>query len=219
LPVVGNDIVDLETDYARDKHKDLRFLDRVLTDWERKRVLCASRPAVLLWSLWACKEAAYKVLQKADKADAFVPRRIPVRLALSEGSAFSLGMVESPWSEILVQVEEGVGFVHAVAVYEQPRRRSRTVCRILSSGAAEGMSLSDLARFGSSKIREAAKEELAGVLGCLPGEIDIIREKRSGRPGPPVVYAKGLWAGLDLSLSHDGRFLALAYCRDHAPVP
>jgi phosphopantetheinyl transferase (holo-ACP synthase) len=64
---LGNDVVDLGHRACRDRHGDDRFLDRVLTPDERGWMEAAperERRRVRLWSLWAAKETAFKVVSK-----------------------------------------------------------------------------------------------------------------------------------------------------------
>ena len=63
--LVGDDVVDLSRERTRGKGSDERFLARVLTPAEAERVREAPDPDVELWTLWACKEAAFKIHSKA----------------------------------------------------------------------------------------------------------------------------------------------------------
>src|SRR5512145_1317204 len=75
LPFVGNDIIDLKDPANVQKSTDLRFLRKILTDAEIEQVRDSSDPDRALWSLWACKEAAFKVMKKRAGDAAFMPRR------------------------------------------------------------------------------------------------------------------------------------------------
>ena len=59
--VVGNDVVDLWDARVVDKHRDERFVARVLDRSELALLEGAPDPNVMLWRCWAAKEAAYKV--------------------------------------------------------------------------------------------------------------------------------------------------------------
>lgn len=61
---VGVDVVDLTADRLRDRGLSRRFLDRVFTDAERARIEAADDAVSETWSLWAAKEAAFKVVSK-----------------------------------------------------------------------------------------------------------------------------------------------------------
>jgi phosphopantetheinyl transferase (holo-ACP synthase) len=61
---VGVDVVDLTADRLRDRGLSQRFLDRVFTEGERARIEVAADEVIETWSLWAAKEAAFKVVSK-----------------------------------------------------------------------------------------------------------------------------------------------------------
>ena len=65
---VGNDLVDLTEKENEDRPKNVRFVNRVLTEKER-RLLNESADKVTTFALlWSGKEAAYKVLKKIDSS-------------------------------------------------------------------------------------------------------------------------------------------------------
>ena len=210
MPLVGNDVVDLAAGDAVARWKDERFLGKVFTDPEREAIRCAAVPAVVLWSLWACKEAAYKVVRKLDPEAGFVPHRFPVRLILSEGSPMAFGRVETFFGPIPVRVETGDGFVHGLARWGGPPCWERIVCRILPTGPPAISHSPYAARFASMRIRQVVREHVADRLGCSSGGIDIVRPESNRGLGPPMVHVAGVPVHIDLSLSHDGRFLAFA---------
>ncbi len=57
-----------------------RYVSRVLTPAERNRLDQFPEKDVLLWALWAGKEAAFKILAKSDPALPFIPRAYEVHL-------------------------------------------------------------------------------------------------------------------------------------------
>jgi phosphopantetheine--protein transferase-like protein len=61
---VGIDVVDLTTDRIRTRELSPRFLERVFTEPERLRIESASDPSAETWTLWAAKEAGFKVVSK-----------------------------------------------------------------------------------------------------------------------------------------------------------
>lgn len=61
---VGVDVVDLTADRIRDRGLSQRFLDRVFTEAERARIDAAADEVSETWTLWAAKEAAFKVVSK-----------------------------------------------------------------------------------------------------------------------------------------------------------
>lgn len=78
-PVVGNDIVDLARGRTARIANNRRFLAKVFTASERRRIASAADPMVELWGHWAAKEAAFKVLCKTlGSAPVFEHRRFEV---------------------------------------------------------------------------------------------------------------------------------------------
>ena len=62
---VGNDVVDLEDPAIASTHLRERFVARVCCESERALVVGAADPKLMLWSLFAAKEAAFKALSKS----------------------------------------------------------------------------------------------------------------------------------------------------------
>jgi phosphopantetheine--protein transferase-like protein len=202
--------VDLKEPSNHGKSRDTRFLDRVFTGDERRSIASSSRPDTVLWSLWAAKEAAYKLLSKTHPAISSIPRRY--RAALTEGadgihqlSCRITGCVATPSGAVSVTVTAADDYVHCVATYafpEPPPFFSRVVA--LPNGA-------DIpAESASQCVREAAVTAIAELLPHASPAISIRRFPVPGGFGPPLVFLDGLPSSIDLSLSHDGRFGALA---------
>ncbi len=91
--LIGNDVVDLNDpqnafvpmtsldpfEFSALDHKRKRFLDRVFNDEEQQLIKCARHPHLTLWSLWAAKEAAFKVMKKLDATSIFAHRLFVVK--------------------------------------------------------------------------------------------------------------------------------------------
>lgn len=61
---VGNDIVDLSIADIQHKYLDKRFLIRVFSQFEQEAITQSIDKNIILWSIWAAKEAAFKALKK-----------------------------------------------------------------------------------------------------------------------------------------------------------
>jgi phosphopantetheinyl transferase (holo-ACP synthase) len=186
--VVGNDVVDLTDPAIADHHLRERFVSRVCAPEERGRV--ATR--FDLWALFASKEAAYKALVKLGQAPGFGHRDLRV--------APDLQAVH--WRDIALdlRITADEHHVHAVAWSrgsEQPFARVARTDR--PSGAA---------------ARELACELVAAATGCSVSDLEIVRDPLPGGWdgfGPPRVTHRGnAMARADVSLSHDGPFVAAA---------
>jgi phosphopantetheinyl transferase (holo-ACP synthase) len=192
--LVGNDVVDLDDPVIGASHLRERFLARVLSPTEREHLASVTETKRYVWSLFAAKEAAYKVIAKRTVAPpAFAHRRFEVAHDFSSVSYGGLVM------RLRLDETRG-GFVHAVAW----------------TGLVAP--ISDVAEL------EATEDPSLGVrsrlLSALGGdaELSVVREPRPASWdgfGPPRVLCGGRPVGLDVSLSHDGCFVAWAA----VPVP
>ena len=187
MSLVGNDVVDLGDPAIESSHLRERFLARVLSVDERGRLSRAAEPKVLLWALFAAKEAAYKVISKLHPLLPFAHRRFEV--------AADLSTVSHGETTVELDVEVGDSFIHAVAW----------------TGLA-------LPVWGLGALEPGADPSLAargGLLAEIGGSAGLVVE-REPRPGswdgfgPPRVLQDGASVGLDVSLSHDGRYVAWA---------
>jgi len=187
VSLVGNDVVDLDDPVIGASHLRERFLARVLSPTEREHLASVAEAKRYVWSLFAAKEAAYKVVAKRTVAPAFAHRRFEVAGDLSTVSYEGLVM--------RLRVETRGSFVHAVAWtgVEAP------VSSVAQLETTEDPSLGVRAR-------------LLSALGGDP-ELSVVREPRAASWdgfGPPRVLCGGRPVGLDVSLSHDGCFVAWA---------
>jgi phosphopantetheinyl transferase (holo-ACP synthase) len=64
------------------KSMDSRFLKKIITDEEIEIVNLAQNSDIALWSFWACKEVAYKVMKKSHNEDSLIPHRQSVNIRL-----------------------------------------------------------------------------------------------------------------------------------------
>ena len=184
---VGNDVVDLGDPQIAEHHLRPRFVARVCSEAERAR----ARDPQSLWSLFAAKEAAYKVLVKLGFEPGFSHREIEV--------AEDLRSVRWHGVSLRLRVEATAERVHAVA-WEGEAEPSSGV-----EQTAEG----DLSLAARARLRGA----LARRLACDERELEVVREPREGSWdgfGPPRVLARGEPLGVDVSLTHDGRFVGYA---------
>lgn len=132
------------------------------------------------------------------------------------------------------------GYVHALswqgggddaATSPVPRGTIRAVERLDRSGAPWSGSLQALESrltdrerepvhsLLSAAVRIGARGDACKLLGVDPHRLEIVcRPGRTGRR-PPVVLVDGAPASVDVSLSHDGPWIAWALAPAEAPVP
>jgi phosphopantetheine--protein transferase-like protein len=216
LPV-GNDIVDLSDPRNRGKSRDLRFTQRVFTPSERDRIAGSENPDREIWTLWAAKESAYKVLSKSSSALSSAPGLFAVTLSLPDppGSPSEeiSGAVACPFGRVTVRIYRTDEYVHCIGMDEETDPSEGIIVQVirLADGAGASPSMDE-----SRLTREAAVQRLSAHLDLKAEEIEIRRIKKDRGLGPPAVYVRGEKTTVDISLSHDGSFGAFAFV---APQP
>ena len=182
---VGNDVVDLEDPAIAHTHLRERFVERVCCDSERAMVAIAPEPKVMLWSLFAAKEAAFKAISK-QHALVFAHRKFVV--------SADLRSVTYEKQALWLRVDVEGPCVHAVAWTDD-----------------------EMPVFGVEQISEGADPGAAAralLVKCLGGKgLTVERAPTPGSWngfGPPKLYRDGVEVNLDVSLSHDGRFVGFA---------
>ena len=232
---IGNDVVDLAEPGVTGKELDRRFMARVFTPEERERILAAAAPTIALWKTWSAKETAFKIASKLREGLVFAHRQFevvpedgiePERMA---GEALGhWASVQFEDLEIKVRWESARDYVHCIGQLakagEGPTlidwERLKTPRRLLSDVAREnlvvpGASLSHAERASvystaSERARLLARRLMDRWEQRLEGA-EIVRLWRSRGWSAPVISREGLpVAGFDVSLSHDGRFVAAA---------
>lgn len=198
--LVGNDVVDLRVaENASVAHRP-RFCARVCDDAEQARVRAAADPVAELWTLFAAKEAAYKVVTKLRPGAILAHRRFHV--AADHDAIDADGDHLALW----LDVDLSAGRVHAVV----STRALRPL--VVIEALADEPSLVDAAMHGSG-VRRAATRLVASRLEIAADELAIERPACADAwdgVGPPRLVRGGRPLDIDVSLSHDGRFVAAA---------
>jgi len=183
-----------------------RYLDRVCTSEEARRVRNSPDPAKSLAVIWAAKEAAYKLLSKRLALEHFVPKRYVAQSENQAGQGIGNSLLivyGRTQSEVAIFVEEK--WVHAVA--SSPGMEVRwKVCEIAGC-SLEGRRASN----ESEAVRFLAKsllEEIAliDVILQFDGRIPQLRSRSRSGSGS----GSGSAVNLDVSLAHHGAFAAAA---------
>jgi len=206
LPYVGNDIVDLREPANAGKSRDSRFLKKILTVAEIDFVQNAGNPDKALWSLWACKEAAYKVIKKKCVDTAFLPRRWMVILKKLESACLE-GEVKIPDTEaVYVRLFSHFRYVHCVGADHQADLDS-LVCKVEVLPEKENEKRIAPSLFA----RKCLALSIADFFRLNLNDIKINRAQNKNELQPPHVYISGKKSDIDISLSHDGQFIAYAF--------
>jgi phosphopantetheinyl transferase len=219
---VGNDVVDLDAPTLGGKTGHARFLERVLAPAERDAVLGAQDPHVALWTCWAAKEAAYKVVTKLlGEPPVFVHRAF-----VSNGDA-----VDYEGLRIPIRVRRDGPALHVVAAAGvDPSEVSADVARVDVAGAPWDAPLDGLLpRFTtreadavhsvpSAAVRLAARAALASALEVVERRLEIVCAPGTTGRRPPAVLLDGEAARADVSLSHHGQWIGWAIVCDQLPI-
>ncbi|MBS0327201.1 MAG: 4'-phosphopantetheinyl transferase superfamily protein [Proteobacteria bacterium] len=209
---IGNDVVDLAAAHNRDRARRLRFLERTLTAAERGRLSPGTDADREFARLWSAKEAAYKALRKRDPSFVFAPRRWQVELGSTQSRTGERegSVTVSADLRVAVRWRQMDDWVHCVALVGQPPLVvDEAVAQ--AAGLEGGEPFSEREREGFSCAESAAVRSLAKRLlrrhGA--GSVEIVRAPDGHVRAPPRAYSGAMpLAGVDLSLSHDGRFVA-----------
>jgi len=216
--LIGNDVVDLRDPESDPRSLHPRFDARVFAPREREQISQSPDPNRERWSLWAAKEAAYKVARKISGETIFSPVRFEVRLGAvsvlrdaEEGWPVRRGTVRHGDHEYELQVFQSADHIHAL------------VNRGLSSGfdVVSGVSRlqssdrtpTDAAAPGRA-ARALARRSLAAHSRRDEAVLEIRREGRI-----PCFFAHGRPLADDLSLSHHGDFVAFVFASPKPSEP
>ena len=195
--MVGNDIVDLQF-FEAPPYRHVGYLDRICQPGEAESVRqseCAPRS---LAAVWACKEAAFKLISRDSKQPHFVPREF-----VTDFGAFGFTALDRNRSvlhgktRVSVELFLGAQWIHAVATF--PGQVARW--RVAPIGHGPGSPASPRAE--SEAARRLAREL------CLECGFESLKEaQETGRaPFGRMHAARG---DVAISLSHHGGFAAAA---------
>ena len=216
MPHIGNDIVDLISEPNVQKSTDSRFLKKILTDTEIEQVKNSSHPDELLWSFWACKEAAYKVIQKQTSNAAFVPRRWSVGFHTFVNSTVGLQTLRKNYRDGAVWVPDFdavyfrlfnfPSYLHCIAA-DAAGALNHIMAYVDRMPDQESSAGADPSLF----VRLRMIHSLAVALYIPEKDLQIIRDTENGGLTPPRLYISGVPSGIEISISHDGQYVAYAY--------
>ena len=203
MPCVGNDVVDLKEPANAGKSRDSRFLKKILTSAEIKFVQNARNPDTALWSHWACKETAYKVIKKSCLDAAFLPRQWTVVFNKTK-SKYSEGEVIIPdKGKVYIRLFPNLQYVHCIGS-DSIAALDELIWRVDVLPEKEKNNPSFYSRY-------CLGHSLAKHFSLNYHHIKIKRTRENGELQPPRVYVNGRKADIDISLSHDGRFVAYTF--------
>ncbi|MBA4369607.1 MAG: hypothetical protein C0403_18435 [Desulfobacterium sp.] len=210
LQNIGNDIVDLCHPQAIARYEDQRFVNRVLTLAEQKKLRSSSFPNECLWSFWAAKESAYKAISRSFPLVSSSPKQYEVSIGDIGSSSFFHGMVTTPEMPVQIKGVISTDYVHCLGVTGMDmddQTIETNICPIRTDNKGDIILPDQESLF----VRELAKDRIAEYLKAEVSQVQIRREIIANQPGPPEVFFQGEKIPINISLSHDGRFVAFAF--------
>jgi len=196
--LVGNDIVDLQC-FDAPFYQHIGYLERVCTPAEADTVRRSKDASRALASVWAAKEAAYKLISRSSSLRHFVPRDFATDIAeLSPGSVYDQLQVSCNGKRAKVTTFATEQWLHAVAVFADSCHLHWKVQEIHKPpfGIITPADESDIAR--------QLARDLLSESGLKNASLDFVE-------GIPTLREGGTGSvGKAMSLSHHGRFVAAA---------
>ena len=213
MAFVGNDVVDRGDPANLGKSRDARFLDKVFHREEQEFIRSSADPDGALWVLWAVKEAAWKAAVKAAPESERGWKGIRIRLGREcpepPGGMPDCRMLPEkegshgpPWEA----ARTGVAETFAGPVSFEVRQRGDCIHAVGLLGPSERI----LWQAGLMSARGGLIYCLNILLDLADGEAVIHRALGPQGLLPPRLCIRGEPSGIDISLSHDGRFAAWA---------
>lgn len=74
--MIGNDVIDLALAKTESNWRRPGFLNKIFTVSEQQFIGKAQNPELMVWQLWSCKEAVYKIINRQYGLRAFIPLKI-----------------------------------------------------------------------------------------------------------------------------------------------
>lgn len=178
----------------------------MLTAAEIEFVQNVRNPAQALWSFWACKETAYKVIKKIRPDVSFLPRQWEVCLSPLARHFIDAIVLVSENQPIYSRLFLDDDYVHCVGS-EVAGALDDVICEIIKLPAGKDGEVGS----GQLFLRECASLKIAQHFHLNSADLKIEREQAGGEMQPPHVLKGDSRLAIDLSLSHDGRFGAYAF--------
>ena len=203
MPTVGNDVVDLKEPANAEKSREPRFLKKILTDAEIEFVLNEENPDAALWSCWAGKETAYKVIKKSFSDAAFLPRQWTVTFNDPQVKYTNGEVIIPGKGSVYIRLFFNSDYVHCVGA-DSLTALDKLIWSVEALTEKEKNN-------PSLYLRNCLGQKLTEHFSLSFRRIEIKRKRENGELLPPRVYVDGEKTNIDISLSHDGRFVAYAY--------
>jgi len=207
LPV-GNDVVDLRDPANQPDALHPRFDRHVFADVELRALdtLPGEERHRERWMRWAAKEAAFKLIRQLEPGEPFHPRE----LVVAEVSR-TAARVRVPVLERALRVSFDVDENRVHAIVTDPEGGAEGDRRAVSIRSGTHRRQSPIPTDAGTEVRRHAARSLAELFGLAAGDVEITAAGVDDRR--PLAQSGGALLRADVSLSHDGRWLAWAVAK------
>lgn len=212
---VGNDIVDLKSPFAKGKSKDKRFTKRVLTEAEQRLVDHSPFPDDLLWIFWAAKETAYKAIAKSNPGISSAPKRYQVFIGSKKKGMRFKGVVKTPGQQVQIVVYHHGDAIHCIGKTGSWKENGPVIHGIQKIDDAVEPNYYQSSTEVSNHVRRIATEVIADHMVCDKENITIYKVSHSDDNAYPAVRISNRKCPIDISFSHDGRYVAYVFSVDN----
>lgn len=205
---VGNDVVDLRDPANQPDALHPRFDRRVFADLELRALadLFAEERHRERWMRWAAKEGAFKLVRQLEPDEPFHPRD----LVVSEVSRIAARVrVPTLGRALRVTFDLDENRVHAIVTDPEAGTEADRRGASVRSGTARRKS--SVPTDATTEVRRHAARSLAELLGLAARDVEITATGMYDRR--PLARSGGALLPADVSLSHDGRWLAWAVAK------
>lgn len=197
---IGNDIIDLKL-CNKQTWRQKRFLDKILTTNEFQYFKPDTSNDFIIELLFSCKESAYKYFVKQRRERAFNPHSFNI-CELVEQEKFSKikysGIIECDRGNCKFISEVNPGhYVHSLCFAND---FSNNYFFIKSIGTANENSISEFAKMEMKRF-------ISGLSDIDESSLELIKDQRTLIP---YILYKDSILPFDISISHDGEYIALA---------
>jgi len=84
--MIGNDVIDLHLAGRESNWQRKGYLSKIFTATEQELIRQASMPSDMVWLLWSCKEAAYKIVNRLTNVRIYNPAKFNCSLSADGGN-------------------------------------------------------------------------------------------------------------------------------------
>ena len=211
---VGNDIVDLGSPSAQGKNKDEKFIRRVFTDDEKQFIARSDDPDGILWRLWAAKETAYKVISKSNPGISSAPRKYQVCISSPMKGCTVKGIVKTPDGadgRIQVTIYHYGDVVHCIGSSLSWDSEKQVIHGVDKIDDGYPPDYGQSSQYVSDLVRHIAGVRIAQHVPCDQKDIHFSKTTSACGQAYPIVQIDNQTCQIDISFSHDGRFVAYAF--------